>query len=399
MRGALLPQGLVLLGAVAFGLACQPAPMVTNAGTPCVPSYWPDELGSAVESARLGTIGASAHAASLPPTDLVLADFDGDRDLDVAYVGGIDRVGVLLTGAGGLPEQALAFPTGGSTVSLAAADLDRDGAVDLLTANFTGSSVSVLYGLGNGAFALPSTLPAGRTPNDLAVADFDLDGNLDFAVADQNGQSQPIFLGNGARGFEARPFFSRNVAVRVAVEDFNGDGWPDLAAPDGIGYVSVHLGADGGTFRLGGYHYVGGAVQWPRPYSICAADFNEDLRLDLAVGTLVGTVITLDGDGDGGFGVVQAHDFGGAVEQLACVDLGRDGHMDVVGTAASTSELVLLLGRGDGSFEPRAGYSPGGQARALAAGDLDGDGRLDLALGVPANLSSIAFLIPETCAE
>ncbi len=48
---------------------------------------------------------------------------------------------------------------------MAFADLDGDGKLDLAIANHRGDDVSVLLGLGNGAFAPPSTTLRARCPS------------------------------------------------------------------------------------------------------------------------------------------------------------------------------------------------------------------------------------------
>jgi prepilin-type processing-associated H-X9-DG protein len=61
------------------------------------------------------------------------------------------------------------------------ADLDRDGHADVAAAN--GGSIFIHPGRGNGAFADPISYRAGHTPFSIAAADFDGDGRLDLATA------------------------------------------------------------------------------------------------------------------------------------------------------------------------------------------------------------------------
>ena len=55
------------------------------------------------------------------------------------------------------------FPAGNGPASLAVADLNGDGKLDLVVGNRNASTVNVLLGDGNGTFRAPIPLGAGRT--------------------------------------------------------------------------------------------------------------------------------------------------------------------------------------------------------------------------------------------
>ena len=83
----------------------------------------------------------------------------------------------------------------------------------------------------------------------LATADFNGDGNLDLAVGNNADSTVSILLGNGDGTFQAgRAFATGPNAFSVAAGDFNGDSLPDLAVADAGGKtVSILLGKEGGT--------------------------------------------------------------------------------------------------------------------------------------------------------
>jgi hypothetical protein len=62
---------------------------------------------------------------------------------------------------------------------LAAGDFDRDGKLDVATANSGDSTISVLRGTGRGTFQPPTTFGAGSGNYAVTAADFNGDGKLD----------------------------------------------------------------------------------------------------------------------------------------------------------------------------------------------------------------------------
>ena len=61
-------------------------------------------------------------------------------------------------------------------------DLNRDGHLDLVYTNSEFSTVGVMYGMGNGSFYDPVEYPAGRSAFDLALADVNGDGAIDVVT-------------------------------------------------------------------------------------------------------------------------------------------------------------------------------------------------------------------------
>ena len=62
-------------------------------------------------------------------------------------------------------------------------------------------------------------------------------------------------------------------------------------------------------------------------------------------------------------------------------DLNGDGIADLVVTTLNSSTLTILLGNGDGTFRSVAGPNVGVGAYSIGVGDFNGDGKLDVAVG------------------
>jgi hypothetical protein len=342
------------------------------------------------------------YSVGTAPAAVAVGDFNGDSWLDLA---------VANSGSGSvtvLPANPLApgtfstasradYGVGASPNSIVAADLNRDGHLDLATANSGTGTVSVL--LGNtttpGVFQPALSFGAGAQPRGLVTADFNEDGALDLAVANGGTNNVSVLLGNPAApgAFLAPAAYTVGTPpAALAVADLNRDGMVDLAVADGAaGGVSVLLGSAGdpGTFQPA-VNFAAG----PSPASAIVADFNKDGLPDIAVANNGSNHSTLavmlqDPAHPGTFQTPVPYDAGVNPTMMAVADLNGDGMLDLVvaDLTAPPGNVSVVLGRAaaPGQFHPRATYSlPNGanpsNASSVAVGDYNRDGRLDLAV-------------------
>jgi hypothetical protein len=201
-----------------------------------------------------------SYTVGLSPTSVAVADVNGDGhpDLVTANSGSSysPRVGktvsVLLGNGNGTFQAAQNFTTDSRPSSVVVADVNGDGRPDLVTTNYGanaygGNDVSVLLGNGNGTFHSAANYPVAPGPQGLAVADVNGDGHLDLVTADYGIRSVIVLLGNGNGTFQAATNYLVGAAgPGVAAADVNGDGVPDLMATNaplgGSGTVSLLLG-------------------------------------------------------------------------------------------------------------------------------------------------------------
>ena len=110
---------------------------------------------------------------------------------------------------------------GGNCAAAAAADINGDGRLDLLSAPTSSSiatPVQLYLGNGNGTFAPPISYPVGIIPLNLAVGDFDGSGKPDIAVANYFNDFISVLLGTCL----ADPNAPALTAVRDAPNDQGG---------------------------------------------------------------------------------------------------------------------------------------------------------------------------------
>src|SRR5439155_484341 len=338
------------------------------------------------------------YATGSSPYAVAVGDFNADGKVDLAIANGdAADVSVLLgNGDGTFQTTALTFSTGTWPSSVAVGDFNADGRLDLAVANFGAASVSVLLGnpsavLGgaDGTFQAAPTYAAGTNPLAVTEGDFNRDGVPDLAVADSGFSTVSVLLGNGDGTFQAPLTISVSRAHAVAVGDFNRDGVPDLAVANrnsgdiGRDTVSVLLGNGDGTFQAPAFFAVGGGAA-----SVVVDDFNGDGVPDLALASPGYTthhesyslVSVLLGNGDGTFHAARTFYAGGIPSSVAAGDFNGDGKVDLAVATSGSNALSVPLGNGDGTFQALQIFGAGSGPVSVASGDFNRDGVPDLAV-------------------
>ena len=373
---ASLPAG-VYTGTVSFT-----APNFLNATTAVT-------LSVANPSGTLATAPASPFAVGAAPQSIAAGDFNGDGNPDVVTANSVDNTVTVLLGDGASGFTAAAgspFAVGPHPQSVAVADFNRDGNLDVVTANSVGSTVSVLLGNGAGGFtaAAGSPFAVGTNPQSVAVADFNGDGKPDIVTANNGANDVTVLLGDGTGGFAEAPGSPFPVGLfpqSVAVRDFNGDGKPDIVTVNsGNNTARILMGNGSGGFTGGGAFPVGSF-----PQSVAVADLNGDGKPDIVTANSgSNTVTVLLGSGSGTFTPAAGSPFavGPSPQSVAVVDINGDGKPDIVTANAAGNTVTVLLGSGLGTFAAAVGgpFAAGATPISVASADFNGDGRSDIAI-------------------
>jgi hypothetical protein len=192
-------------------------------------------------------------------------------------------------------------------------------------------SVSILLGHGDGTFGPATIIPLANSPTSIA-SNYLRHGvfNTDLVIGTSSGIA--VLLGNGQGTFQPEVDYPLSSGVTsVAVDDFNGDSFPDIAATHG-NVVSILLGNGDGTF------------QTPRDYPV--------------------------GNGARSLFVAQA---------LLASDFTNDRHDDLVVTNLDDNTFSVLLGNGDGTFQPALTFPVNGTGpNSIGVADFNSDGAPDL---------------------
>jgi len=328
---------------------------------------------------------ATAYESNWGSLGPEVADLNGDGDLDVIAVN--SHVIRVLLGRGdgtfdGPVDAGLGLGVGVLSESIAIADVDEDGNVDLLGATADGSRILVASGHGDGTFAnppiqYPTLLSAAlnSTVTTLVARDFDGDGSTDVAVATEEVPSVNLMLNRNAGDFtDVREYELVGTPADMIAADLDGEGPPDLVVVSSrTNHVNVLLNAAAGNFAA--EVYTAGAS----PEGVVAADLNGDGEPELVVANReTGDFSVLLNEGDGDFEAPPTYGTGDEPHAVVVEDFDADGAPDLAVTSPGSDEVTIMLQRADDSEPRRAIYDVGVRPSAIVSADMNGDGAKDV---------------------
>ncbi len=349
-------------------------------------------------------------AAGSAPFSVTAADVNGDGKPDLIVTNFSDNtVSVLLnTTAPGAASPSFTrqqtFATGTNPRSVTATNVNGDGKRDLIVINEGDNSVSVLLNttpapattLGANSFATQQTFDTGSTPYLVTAANVNSDGKPDLIVANFSDNTVSVLLNTTAPGAIATSFTTQqtfatgNFPQSVAAADLNGDGRPDLiVANGGDNTVSVLLNTTAPGATTPGFATEQAFTTGTEPVSATAADVNGDGRPDLIVANSTGNSVsvllntTAPGATTPSFATQQAFAAGSFPESATVADVNGDGKPDLIVPNEGDNTVSVLLnttapGATTPSFAPQQPFATGLTPFSVIAADVNGDGKPDL---------------------
>ncbi len=355
-----------------------------------------------------GTFKAPVNYPTFVPNQVVVADFNGDGNLDFAVANAGyssdpgNTVSVFFGKGDGTFGAPKSYTVGYIPFGITAADLNGDGKIDLATANWKDGTASVLLNKGDGTFLPATSYAAGHPFAPYAIAAFPLESGNAPGLAVTGSAGVFILVHQGNANFALVQGYNPASAVDPVVADFNGDGKADLAlvtgnpGDQGSTGIAVLFGKGHGMFSSSTAYVV-----LPDLDAVAAGDFNGDGKADLAVGdTFNGLIAIVLGTGQARFSP-PVHEYAAAYPvAIASGRLGNDKNLDLVVLSWGREQKVrALLGNGDGTFSTGQSIAiPALYPSWITLADFNGDGILDMAVtsqGNYADQGAVSILIGE----
>lgn len=334
-------------------------------------------------------------ALDVTPGAFVLADLDGDGDLDVAAAQpSVAQIQIALNDGAGNFVVAGAFGVGAPTqaLALAAGDLDGDADIDLaVVRNDAAGGLVLLFGQ-DAVFTPQAPLPTAPQPNAVFIRDLDDDLKNDLVIV----SASDVATRHGSDLAQEFTVLTDPIGGPATLFDIDASGHADLISPvpDSTTVGLYTANAEGGftpaifidTFlpqvaTLGGDMTQPGvddlpalvlarsvegfgqidvvhAVDTPQKFGATSkfqvnvaitgatlAEFEDPPGPDLIAATGTPTVLIVPGDAAGGFLCERPIPVNNATTSslLAAGDLDGNGSVDILVGDATTPELLVLL--------------------------------------------------------
>lgn len=308
---------------------------------------------------------------------VVAADFNGDGWNDLITANhATEAIGVLMNQSDGTFAPEVTYTTMAAPTLLKAADVNRDGKMDLVISyNW---NAEILYNQGAGTFASKQEIVSGTNYTDVVATDLNGDGQSDLVITRNAFKVTDIeiFINQGQGTFVPAGVYPTDGYTLMSVADLNGDTYPDILVNTNATTLAsnILLNQGDGTFVGGGTLPFG-----PRTFGIATGDIDGDGLVDiLATNWEENALSIFSNQGGGTFAPPIQMQIGAGPRFIKLGDLNNDGMLDIAIANQNELTVTLLLNLGNGTFAPKIDYPYESTPWAIEMADLDGNQTADL---------------------
>jgi|ERR1035437_1605794 hypothetical protein len=334
---------------------------------------------------------ATNYTVGILPYSVAAADVNGDGNVDLISANESSGTLTILTNNGsGSYGSNTTLHTSPGPVSVVVADVNGDGTADLICACSVAGSVMVWTNSGNGGFANSGYYFMGGNsyPHMVMAVDVNGDGKVDFISANNNSLAVFTNAGNGNFAAASSPGVG-SPSVSVAAADVNGDGNIDLIEANAYS-LRVLTNGGNGTFFLCSTSAL--PMNWPG--RITTVDLNGNGKVSVVVPDYDSgsgkTLVVLTNDGSGNFGSNATYTVGNGPIYVIAADINGDGKEDLITANGAASGTLTILTNNGGGFGFNCTLNAGSLSLGVVqAADVNGDGKLDLIASISSGTISV----------
>lgn len=298
------------------------------------------------------------------------------------------------TGDGSFFEKSTTIASGHGCESVAVADLNEDGHLDIIAADTSGFGLVWYENRGNASsWSAPRLVFAGNYIMDVNVGYFDTDTHLDIAAISQNSDLNlyevNLYQTNGVMAnFSAHcePVIGNLTdAKRIAVADFNNDSISDVVC---MGGYYGKMSAVHSVIAPDGSHTwdQSNVTEMPRPWGAAVGDFDLNGVQDFVASSVDYAEFSWFSFGDDPLAPWAEHVISdpGVIQSdtVASADMDKDGDLDLV-TSRGVDGVLWFENNGKGNFSGPIGVDvftidDRNYVRSLTLPDVNSDGFPDI---------------------
>ena len=256
-----------------------------------------------------------------------------------------------------------------------AADIDKDGDMDMVVSNTVIDQVAWYENDGSYSFTEHILTNNADFSKEVKIADLDLDGDLDIVGVSEFDDIIRWYENDGSQNFTETSISIFTGGPEIEIADLDADGDLDvIASQSGIVFVentgppnftNTIIAADGQNIR-----------------SLEVVDIDKDGYLDILAVSISPTPQIAWYKNDGSLNFTENIIDQDLNQELAyAADINGDGNMDVVASSVNGGYIRWFENDGTNTFTKIDLTPPGPSPREISPNDLDGDGDIDLIVG------------------